>query len=307
MILEKLLKKHKDYSQEIIAIRKWLGEADAIVVGIGGGLSASGGIDYDKSRLVKDYFSDYFRMGYRKISELEEMYADISSQNAKAYWGFWARYIREINYNTDVGNGYKDLLRLLRHKNYFIYTTNIDGQVQKTGFDEARVFAYRGDIRYLKCSKPCCHKAYESKDLLDGMIKSMHGNLEITPNKVPRCQYCGEYLIPDKDIARHNIDVKLSEDERDYGDREAVEAYRGFIESNKQGKMVFLELGAGTKRPELIRTPFENMTKEYENAKLIRINKKEARIPEELIQKAISIEADLEEILGEMASGIVSM
>ena len=307
MILEKLFKKHKDYSQEITVIRKWLSEADAIVVGICGGLSASGGIDYDKSRLVKDYFSDYFRMGYRKISELEEMYAQLSSQNVKAYWGFWARYIREINYNTDVMGGYKDLLRLLRHKNYFIYTTNIDGQVQKTGFDEARVFAYRGDIRYLKCSKPCCHKAYESKELLDGMIKSMHGNLEITPNKVPRCQYCGEYLIPDKDIARHNIDVKLSEDEKDYGDSEAVEAYRGFIESNKQGKMVFLELGAGTKRPELIRTPFENMTKEYENAKLIRINKKEARIPEELIQKAISIEADLEEILGEMASGIVSM
>ena len=139
------------------------------------------------------------------------------------------------------------------------------------------------------------------------MIKSMHGNLEITANKVPRCQYCGEYLIPDKDMSRHNIDVKLSEGERDYGDSEAVEAYRGFIESNKQGKMVFLELGAGTKKPELIRTPFENMTKEYEGAKLIRINKKEAQIPEELAQKSMSIQADLEELIGEMASGIVSM
>lgn len=307
MILEKLFKKHKDYSEEAAMARKWLNEADAIVVGIGGGLSASAGIDYDKSRIVKDNFGDYYRMGYRKISELEEMYQYISSQNAKAYWGFWARYIREINYKTEVGNGYKDLLRLLRNKNYFIYTTNIDGQVQKVGFDEHRIFSYRGDIRFLKCSKPCCHKSYESRELLDGMIKSMCGNLEIVGNKVPRCQYCGEYLVPDKDMSRHNIDVKLVESEKDYGDSEAAEAYRGFIESNKQGKIVFLELGAGTKTPQLIREPFENMTREYEGAKLIRINKKEAQVSEILKEKSMSIEGDLEDIIGEIASGIVSM
>lgn len=286
MFLKELFKRNEDFTSQIKEARTWIKEADALVVIIGEGVSAAGGIDDMKPHVVKEYFKDYYRMGYRSLTELQEMYSQITDANAKAYWGYWARYIKYIGYEKEIGNGYRDLLRLIRNKNYFIYTTNVDARVQRAGFEEDRVFAPMGDCRWLKCSKACCNKLYESKELLEPMIKSMGGNLEVAGNKVPRCQYCGEYLIPNIEFTEcMNIEECCKE----------------------EGKVVYLELGVDLARSALLRTYLEEKVRQSANTQLVRINKKEAELPDDLSAKTIGIKMDLEEAIANLASGVVSM
>ena len=308
MFLKEIFKGHEDFTSQIKEARNWIKEADALVVIIGEGVSAAGGIDYMKPHIVKEYFKDYYRMGYRSLTELQEMYSQITDVNAKAYWGYWARYIKYIGYEKEIGNGYRDLLRLIRNKDYFIYTTNVDAQVQRAGFEEDRIFAPMGDCRWLRCSKACCNKLYESKELLDPMIKSMGGNLEVAANKVPRCQYCGEYLIPNIEFTSGmNIEECCKEKRKNVANIKSNEAYNQFIEKYSQGKVVYLELGVGLTKSAPLRTYFEEKVRQSTNTQLVRINKKEAELPEDLNTKTIGIKMDLEEAIANVASGVVSM
>lgn len=314
MPFKKLFRRHQDFSIQINQAREWLMQADAIVIGIGAGLSASGGLDYTKSHLVKEYFTDYYRMGYRSLNELQGMYSHITDENAKAYWGYWARYIKYIAEERAVENGYRDLLRLIRNREYFILTTNIDSQVQKAGFEIERVFAPQGDSRWLQCSQACCNKLYASGELLDPMIKSMNGNLEVSGNKIPRCPHCGACLIPNIDLKTEGQGSKqasyLEKGNEYFINEQYIEnhkAYMDFIKQYNKQSLVFLELGVGTSQSIAIRTFFENMANQHTTTKLIRINHKEAEIPSVLSEKAISLKMDLEEAIGEIASGVVSL
>ena len=306
-----LLKKKQNFTEEINRSRNWINEADLIVIGIGGGLSASGGIDYNNPHLAKEHFPDYYRMGYKKLIELYELYRIITDENARAYWGYWGRYIKSIGYDTAVGNGYKDLLRLIRNKNYLIYTTNYDAQVQRTGFEEEKIIALKGDCRFLKCNQGCCEKTYESHDLLETMIKSMSGNLEVSGNKVPRCPHCGGYLVPNLQ-GRSNVNVdKFINSEQTDKNINQVDEFENRINHEVSSiggipRIIFLELGVGTSKIDLIRAPFEHFVEQHQNTQLVRINKYEADVPEELAGKALSIQADLEEVIAELASGVVS-
>lgn len=295
MLLEKIFKRTKDYSAEAEKVRSLLNKADAIVVGIGSGLSESGGLEYENQRFVKKIFPDYHRMGYRKLSELNQMYYDISDVNAKAFWGYWARFIKAVRYEAEVGNGYRDLLRLIRNRNYFVYTTNTDGQVQKAGFEPDRVYASEGDYAQLQCKRACCDKLYESGDLLEGMIHSMGGNLEIAGNRIPRCPYCGDYLVPH---IRHDasfIDTTLAR----------MESYNNFINKYKDSKLVILELGVAPNSG--MSEAFNKLIKENKEAKLIRMNNEDSPISDELKAQITTITGDLDAIVAELAVGVVSL
>ena len=294
MLLQKLFGKKSDYTSEINAARQWLHEADAIIIGIGDGLSAASGLDSTKRHIVREYFVDYYRMGYKSLAEIHNMYRTITDENAKAYWGYWARYIKYISYERAVGNGYRDLLRLVRNKNYMIYTSNIDSQVQKTGFEENRIFAPLGDGRYLRCSIGCCNKRYESLELLEPMIRSMEGNLEIKANKIPRCLHCGAYLIPE-------IQEEPSHKELDGEGK----VFYDFIQKYRLNKIIFMDLGMNPS--DEMKRFFEVKTKQYEKAHLISIYEKEVQLSEQLGDKAINIQMNLEEAIAELASGFVSL
>ena len=75
-------------------------------------------------------------------------------------WAYWSRYIY-INRYTDVDNGtYKALYNLVKDKNYFVLTTNVDHQFQKAGFDKNRLFYTQGDYGLWQCSEPCHRKTH---------------------------------------------------------------------------------------------------------------------------------------------------
>ena len=123
------------------ALRRALDAAEVVVVGAGAGLSTSAGFTYGGARF-KRYFSD-FEAEYG----FHDMYAGgfYPYDAPETYWAYWSRYIYCNRYMEPPRPVYADLLALIRDKDYFVLTTNVDHCFQKAGFDKARLFYTQGD------------------------------------------------------------------------------------------------------------------------------------------------------------------
>ena len=125
----------KDFSGNIRKLRNELSVSEAIVIGIGAGMSSASGFDYSGERFEKTFsdfhqkygITDMYSGGFYPFPSLEE------------YWAWWSRMIWINRYTDAIGKPYSDLLSIVNDKDYFIITTNVDHQVQKAGFDKIPV------------------------------------------------------------------------------------------------------------------------------------------------------------------------
>ena len=131
-------------------LRAALAGADAVVIGAGAGLSTSAGFVYTGERFEK-YFSDFaakynfhdmYSGGFYPYATLEE------------HWAYWSRYIYINRYLNAPKPVYEKLLSLVKGKDYFVLTTNVDHCFQKAGFDKHRLFYTQGDYGLFQCSAP---------------------------------------------------------------------------------------------------------------------------------------------------------
>ena len=139
------------------------------MVGAEAGLAASGGINYLDKALVKEWFPEYKNLNLNTIVEIQSAFWNLSNENVLAYWGYWARHIYNIRYKTKATKPYLDLYELLKDKEHFIITTNIDGQFEKAGFKKENIFTPQGDYALFQCSSPCSNKLYDNKEMINTM------------------------------------------------------------------------------------------------------------------------------------------
>ena len=139
------------YSDKILQIKEKIGEADAVVIGAGAGFSTSAGFVYDGERFEK-YFSDF-----RKKYGFSDMYSGgfYPYKTLEKYWGYWCRYIYINRYMDAPKPVYQNLYELVKEKDYFVLTTNVDHCFQKAGFDKNRIFYTQDDYGLFQCSEPC--------------------------------------------------------------------------------------------------------------------------------------------------------
>lgn len=71
------------------------------------------------------------------------------------YWAYWSRYICVNRYMDAPKLVYHNLLELVKDKNCFVLTANVDHFIQKRGFDKKRLFDIQGDYELFQCVKPC--------------------------------------------------------------------------------------------------------------------------------------------------------
>ncbi|MBQ2541957.1 MAG: hypothetical protein II554_01290, partial [Bacteroidales bacterium] len=209
--------------------------SDAIVVGAGAGLSTSAGFTYSGERFQR-YFSDFIeKYGF------SDMYTAgfYSFATEEEKWAYWSRHIYYNRYVPAPKPVYENLLKLLKDKDYFVITTNVDHQFQKAGFDKQRLFYTQGDYGLFQCSKPCHQKTYDNEKLIIRMIAEQK-NMRIPSSLVPRCPICGR-----------KMDVNLRSDEtfvEDDGWHAASKRYEDFINKHQDDKVLYLDLGCGSGR-----------------------------------------------------------
>lgn len=283
----KTMKFTADYFDNIRRLKQKIVTADAIVIGAGAGLSTAAGFTYSGERFEK-YFSDFI-----KKYGFSDMYSGgfFPFESPEEHWAYWSRYIY-INRYMDVDNGtYKTLLSLVKDKDYFVLTTNVDHQFQKAGFDKHRLFYTQGDYGLFQCLEPCCQKTFDNEEFIRRMYNEQK-NMRVPFELIPKCPECGKPMTMNL-----RADDKFVQDEGWY---KARERYADFLRRHEGMHMLFLELGVGFNTPVIIKYPFWQITAKNPNAVYACINFNEAFCPEELEKKSICIGGDIAEVLWDM-------
>ena len=295
----------QDTPDGIIKLKKALDEADAILIGAGAGLSTSAGFQYTGERLEK-YFSDFVSMYH-----IEDMYSGgfYSMQwPTEKLWAYWSRYIYINRYMNPPKPVYEELFDLVKNKDYFVLTTNVDHCFQKAGFDKHRLFYTQGDYGLWQCSKPCHDKTYDNEETVrkmvlaqgftiaeDGTLTVPEGvtlKMAIPSELIPRCPVCGKPMSMNL-----RADDRFVEDE---GWHTAAQRYTDFLRSHTDRKMLFLETAVGWNTPGIIKYAFWKMTNKWPDATYACLNYNEAYAPDEIKAKSICINGDIGDILSKL-------
>ena len=269
---------------QIPKLKTALDEADAVVIGAGAGLSTSAGFTYDGERFHK-YFADFeAKYGFH------DMYSGgfYPYATPEEHWAYWSRYIR-INRYTDAPKPvYEELFRLVKDKDYFVITTNVDHCFQKSGFDKKRLFYTQGDYGLFQCSEPCCQETWDNEAVIRQMVAEQK-DMKIPSALIPRCPHCGKPLT-----------MNLRSDDRfveDEGWHAAAGRYANFLRTREGQKILFLELGVGYNTPVIIKYPFWQMTAKNPRATYACINRGEVFCPDEIADRAICVDGDIGEAI----------
>lgn len=278
-----------DFSNRIKIAQHKLDEADAVVIGAGAGLSAAAGLDYSGTEFKKE-FADYIDK-YHFPDLYSSSFYDFPTEEER--WARWARHIDYARFRPEAFPLYRELLELVKNRNYFVITTNVDAQFRKAGFDPSKIFEVQGDYGLMQCAVGCHPKVYSDKDTVETILKHSR-NLTVDPEYVPVCPVCGG-----------NMDVHVRKNQffvQDENWDRAAESYEEFIARYAEdGKVVLLELGVGFNTPAIIRYPFERITYSNPNATLIRLNSEYPRGPKETAPRTISFTENMEYVVTKLS------
>lgn len=187
---------------------------------------------------------------------------------------------------------YIKLFDLVKDKDYFVITTNVDHCFQRAGFDKKRLFYTQGDYGLFQCSEPCCQETFDNEEIIKAMYEQQR-DMKISSELLPKCPHCGKPLTTNL-----RADDKFVQDEGWY---KASERYSDFIRRNKDLNILYLELGVGYNTPIIIKYPFWQMTAQNSKATYACINMGEAVCPIEIEHQSIRINADISKVIENIA------
>lgn len=280
-------KSTQTYLDKIEKLKEKLRDCDAIVIGAGAGLSAAAGFEYSGKRF-DTYFAD-FKQKYK----IQDMYSGgfYPFESLEEYWAYWSRYIWINRYMDAEIDVYHSLFSLVKDKDYFVLTTNVDHCFQKAGFDKKRLFYTQGDFGLFQCMTPCHNETYKNKDLILEMV-SKQKDIKIPTELIPKCPHCGKPMTMNL-----RCDNTFVEDEVWH---QASQRYADFIRTRKNLNIVFLELGVGYNTPAIIKYPFMQMTMHNPNATYVCINQQDILCPKEIQSQSICIQEDIYKVLQDL-------
>lgn len=272
-------------------LKQVLEQAEAVVIGAGAGLSAAAGFTYSGERFTKHFADFENKYGF------QDMYSGgfYPYKTPEEYWAYWSRYILVNRYMDSPFSVYENLLSLVKDKNYFVLTTNVDHCFQKAGFDKSRLFYTQGDYGLFQCSVPCHNKTYDNEKIIREMA-AVQNDMKIPSDLIPRCPVCGKPMTMNL-----RSDNKFVEDD---GWRAAAARYEHFVKKYADGNILFLELGVGFNTPGIIKFPFMRMTAANKRARYVCINKDEVYIPQEIKNQSIGISDDIKKTLTVLENNI---
>ena len=277
-------------SADLGRLRDWIADSDRVLVGAGAGLSTAAGMVLDGERYERN-FADFigryhdpnmYVAGFRRYGSLEEK------------WAYWSRAIMLDRYEFEDNGTYAGLLDLLRDRDYFVLTTNVDHCFQRFGFDKRRLFYTQGDYGLWQCSRPCCQRTYDNEGVVRRMCREQRG-MRVPSELVPRCPRCGSPMT-----------MNLRTDDtfvQDRGWYEAAGRYREFAESAMRGRTLYLELGVGYNTPGIIKYPFWRMAADNRRSRYVSISLGTCQVPDGLAGRSLGLDMDIRTALESVSRG----
>ena len=238
-------------------IKQLILEAEAILITAGAGMGVDSGLPDFRGK-------DGFWKAYPIAKKLDIEFQDLANvkwfhSNPSFAWAFYGHRFN-LYKNTIPHRGFNILLDFVKEKNdnYFVYTSNVDGQFQKAGFDENKIVECHGSISHTQCLNSCSQTISEIS--IDKFDIDMDDFLAAN---IPVCKSCGDTARPNILMfgdCYWNASKTIKQESR----------YSKWLKQNKSKKLLILEIGAGT-AISTVRAESQNIAKYY-NGKLIRIN-----------------------------------
>ena len=257
-------------------------DADAVVVGVGAGMSASDGFTYVGDRFKKN-FPDFIEK-YGWFDMLQASLFDFPT--TEEYWAFQSRFVK-LNYiDQPVGKSYVALKEMLEHTPYFVITTNADNAFYKADYDMDKVFYYQGEYALMQCSQFCHNETYRDDKMMLKMVEQQQ-DMKVPYDLIPSCPKCNAKL----EINKRNAEKGMVESPHFF---EQKARYEAFLNEHKSGKVIYLEIGVGYTTPQFIKHPFWRFTRQNKDAKFVTMNQKSYRIPDDIKEQSIALTDDIQ-------------
>ncbi|RRF92710.1 MAG: hypothetical protein DUD26_05435 [Eubacteriaceae bacterium] len=290
-------------AEPLSRLKDEIANADAIVIGAGAGLSTSAGLTYNGERFNR-YFYDF-----AKAYGIRDMYAGgfYPFPDEETRWAWWARHIYYNRYIDAPKPVYPELLSLVKDKDYFVVTTNVDHQFQRAGFDKKRLFYTQGDYGLFQSvnfenQHTYDNEAWVTKAMMaQGFEKDANGIFQVPESGI--AMRIPTELIPKCPADGSDVVMNLRVDEsfvEDAGWHRASAAYADFLRQHESLHVLFLELGVGANTPVIVKYPFWQMTMTNEKAVYACVNYGEAFCPKEIEGRSICLDGDIGEVLTEL-------
>ena len=243
---------------------KIIREAEVFIVTAGAGMGVDSGLP--------DFRGDQgFWKAYPAYSRLGLSFVDCANPRHFADdpafgWGFYGH--RTNLYRDTVPHDGFDIIRKWIGRNssdYFVVTSNVDGQFQKAGYADDRMLEVHGSIHWLQCQTPCSDNIWSNDEVITIEEASMRAR-----QPLPRCPDCGE-------VSRPNI--LMFGDRSWLPDRANIQEHRfdRFLRTSSGRRIAVIEMGAGCAIP-TIRATSERIGYDLDHATVIRINPREPEI-----------------------------
>ena len=288
--------------ESLSLLKEAIDSADHIVLGAGAGVSTSAGFTYSGERF-KSIFPDFIRE-----YGITDMYSGgfYPFPDKETYWAWWSRHIYFNRYIEAPVPVYKGLMSLLKDKDFFVVTTNVDHQFQMAGIDRERLFYTQGDYGLFQSTNPKNRRTYDNEKNIREMLEYQGfiekdgvlafppegAKMRVASDMIPRCPDDGMPMTMNL-----RSDDTFAEDE---GWRRASAAYSEFLSRCKDDKTLYLEAGVGSNTPVIIKYPFWQRTSTNPNATYACLNYGETYCPRSIADRSICVDGDLWGILKDL-------
>ena len=221
------------------------------------------------------------------------------------FWAYWARYIYINRYLDPPKPIYSELLSLVKDKDYFVITTNVDHCFQKAGFDKKRLFYTQGDYGLFQSTDPSNRVIHDNEHWVmdamsaQGFVENEKGIFEMPADGIVSMEIPSA-LIPKHPDDGSDVTMNLRADDsfvESEGWHKASAAYSDFLRRHAGMHVLFLEIGVGGNTPVIIKYPFWQMTNDNPKSIYACLNYNEAVCPKQIETQSIVMDGDSGEII----------
>jgi NAD-dependent SIR2 family protein deacetylase len=246
---------------DLEAAARAIQKADALLVTAGAGMGVDSGLpDFRGDQGFWKAYPPYAKLGLSFVDLANPRWFETDPSLA---WGFYGHRLG-LYRSTVPHEGFAILRRWCEAKpnGGFVFTSNVDGQFQRAGFDSARIYECHGAIDYLQCMRNCGAGILRA----DHFVPVVDESFRCT-SALPTCPRCSALQRPNVlmfgDPSWDDTRARLQEKSLD-----------GWLQ--RAGNIAIVECGAGTAVPTVRNLGDRFATR---GMSLVRINVREPQVP----------------------------
>jgi O-acetyl-ADP-ribose deacetylase (regulator of RNase III)/NAD-dependent SIR2 family protein deacetylase len=279
----------------VAVAKQWIDDADAVLICAGAGMSGNPGeMVYTNPEDFVAAYPWFVKWGYKTNYEVMGLGSD-PSVPMTAKWALYAKHMDNMRWKFEPNQGYQWLKDLIKEKNHFVLTSNVDACFERSGFDKSRIYTPQGEWTYMQCKTACRRDSvFKSRPHLDAILPHISKDGFIPDALIPKCPNCGGGMFGN--VRADGSYLHLMYEQQNIALQQWMQS---LVNSSSTAKVVVLEIGAGFNTPTVTRFPMESFVRHLGNrGSLIRINPSDPEVPMDL-PNTLALEEGWQ-ILGDM-------